>query len=621
MSERFAKYLLVLIPIILLLILCMSTTGGELEVGPGKTYSTIQEAINNSNAGDTISVYSKTYHENIFINKTLSIIGVDGISSTIINGRDQYKETISIDANNVQISGFTIKNEVGTNNPRNKACIKINYANGGIIRDNIIKNGLDGINLVFSSDVSIYDNTIEDTYGDDYDIGNGIYLISSNDNQIYDNIIRNHVYKGVYLQSSSNNDIYRNTISGNFEKGIYLKLNSDDNIIYDNEFLDNEGGHAEEESSSNTWHHNSQGNYWDDYDGYDESPEDGIGDEPYDIPGGTSQDLYPLGNFIQQDQSPIANIVSISPNPATVGDTIHFEGSASDDGTISQWQWKANGNKISSSEDFSYSSLSAGTYTITFRVWDDKGNPSNTDLETLKINSAFNNPPSVTTMSIMPTSAKFGDTIYFSGDGSDQDSEDSVAGYSWTSNLDGFLYNGKSFTRKNLSVGTHTISFKVRDTKGSWSSPTTKTITISPDLDNDNNAPTPDVGGPYEGSANSPISFDGSGSYDSDEGDSITRYYWTFGDDTNAEGATVTHTYSESGTYTVELTVTDSNGLQTTKTSSVTVSVEGSGSNGDSNNNGDEEDSGKIVIPGFEIILIVVVIIIIISLIMLVIKR
>src|SRR3989337_1351468 len=54
------------------------------------------------------------------------------------------------------------------------------------------------------------------------------------------------------------------------------------------------------------------------------------------------------------------------------------------------------------------------------------------------------------------------------------------------------------------------------------------------------------------------ISFNASASSDSDG--SIVSYFWTFGDGTNASGVTVDHAYTNVGTYTVTLTVTDNDG-------------------------------------------------------------
>src|SRR5579875_443341 len=59
----------------------------------------------------------------------------------------------------------------------------------------------------------------------------------------------------------------------------------------------------------------------------------------------------------------------------------------------------------------------------------------------------------------------------------------------------------------------------------------------------------------------------------SEQGGSITAYYWTFGDGrtTNAAGPDVTHVYAQAGTYTASVTVTSSSGTITTLTRNVTV--------------------------------------------------
>jgi PKD repeat protein/pimeloyl-ACP methyl ester carboxylesterase len=55
------------------------------------------------------------------------------------------------------------------------------------------------------------------------------------------------------------------------------------------------------------------------------------------------------------------------------------------------------------------------------------------------------------------------------------------------------------------------------------------------------------------------ITFDASSSYDPDG--TIVKYEWDFGDGNSAEGKVVTHAYTEVGNYTVNLTVTDNDGL------------------------------------------------------------
>ena len=59
---------------------------------------------------------------------------------------------------------------------------------------------------------------------------------------------------------------------------------------------------------------------------------------------------------------------------------------------------------------------------------------------------------------------------------------------------------------------------------------------------------------------------------DSAEGDSnITSYAWNFGDGNSENGETVTHSYSSSGNYTVQLEVEDGNGLADTDTVDIEV--------------------------------------------------
>ncbi len=74
---------------------------------------------------------------------------------------------------------------------------------------------------------------------------------------------------------------------------------------------------------------------------------------------------------------------------------------------------------------------------------------------------------------------------------------------------------------------------------------------------------------------NESITFNASGTYDV-ESDTIT-FTWDFGDETNDTGAVVTHSYSESGTYQVTLTVSDGELEDTAK---ITITVKQSGGQG-----------------------------------------
>lgn len=88
-----------------------------------------------------------------------------------------------------------------------------------------------------------------------------------------------------------------------------------------------------------------------------------------------------------------------------------------------------------------------------------------------------NTPPTVTISS--PTSGSSfasGTTVTFTGSATDTQDGNLSAGLSWTSNLQGALGTGATFTRNDLVIGTHTITVGVTDSGGLSGS---KTITLT----------------------------------------------------------------------------------------------------------------------------------------------
>jgi len=567
-----------------------SATGKTIYVNKagGANYTTIQEAVNAAMSGDEIFVYSGEYDENIEINNKNLILTGESKDATVIDGNKKghvvYANGSDGNEIDIQISGFTIKNAGGTGN----SCIALSYVNNGIINDNKIMNShdSDGIKLSHCNGVTINRNIIS---------GNkqyGINLIYSSDNNIgsYNQIQNNQ--RGISLSSVSNNNIIKeNTISGNTAYGVYIIQSSSDNCFYKNDFSNN--GQNAEDAFTNSWSYNGQGNYWDDYMGEDED-HDGIGDTPYNIDDDTC-DMYPLGYFTGENQKPVAVIDSISPNPATQGQTVSFNGRGTDnDGTIIELEWKSSINgQIGNLEDFTYSDLSTGTHTISFRVKDNSGEWSTTVTRTLIVNAASqqNHKPIATIVAVKPSSANYGTTITFSGQGTDQD-KDEIIEYSWSSSIDGFLSDQAIFTKSDLSPGDHTISFKVKDEKGAWSDVVTTLLTIN-QISSQNNPPISDAGGPYSGIVNVSLSFNGSNSHDPDDEDNIVSYLWDFGDGTNSTITNPTHIYSKVGNYTVTLTVTENHGSKNTSSTYANIVQ---------SNNQNNKGSGKI--PGFEVIFI-----------------
>jgi hypothetical protein len=75
--------------------------------------------------------------------------------------------------------------------------------------------------------------------------------------------------------------------------------------------------------------------------------------------------------------------------------------------------------------------------------------------------------PVATIDSIDPGAIVVGDSVTLTGSGTDADG--TVVGYEWTSSIDGLISTADTFTTSTLSIGTHTIQFRVRDNDGVWS--------------------------------------------------------------------------------------------------------------------------------------------------------
>ncbi len=152
--------------------------------------------------------------------------------------------------------------------------------------------------------------------------------------------------------------------------------------------------------------------------------------------------------------------------------------------------------------------------------------------------------------------------VMFDGTGS-TDPDGTIDSYDWDFG-DGNTGTGSQPQHTYLTDGTFTVTLTVTDDAGDTDSATT-TATI----DLANQTPTADPNGPYNGTVDEPVSFDGSGSNDPDG--NIVAYDWDFGDGNIGTGSNPTHTYGTSGTFTVSLTVTDNDGATDTATTEATI--------------------------------------------------
>ncbi|MDO9379201.1 MAG: PKD domain-containing protein [Nocardioidaceae bacterium] len=146
----------------------------------------------------------------------------------------------------------------------------------------------------------------------------------------------------------------------------------------------------------------------------------------------------------------------------------------------------------------------------------------------------------------------------FDGSGS-TDSDGTVASYAWT-----FGDGGTATTAKPdhtyTQAGTYPVTLTVTDDRGA-SDVKSANVTVTA-----NAKPAATF---TSSSADLKASFDGSGSTDSDG--TVASYAWTFGDGGTATTAKPDHTYTQAGTYTVTLTVTDDDGATDVSSKDVVI--------------------------------------------------
>jgi len=276
--------------------------------------STIWEAVDFANAGDTIVVRDGAYTENIFVGKPLTIKSEHGADSTIIQTVTSESSVFLVNADYVNISGFTITGATGSdaagiclagsdncnissNNATNNCLgIYLFSSNNNTLANNTVSNNDEkGIGLLSSSNNTISNNNLNSNEF-------GIRLDSSKNNTISNNNLNSNEF-GIRLDSSKNNTLTRNTNLNNWW-GFYLEYSSNNKISL-NKFMGNHFNNVLSINSANIWNSTEEitctyngktytrylGNYWDDYNGTD-ADGDGIGDSPYRI--NSDKDNHPL---------------------------------------------------------------------------------------------------------------------------------------------------------------------------------------------------------------------------------------------------------------------------------------------------------------------------------------
>jgi PKD repeat protein/KaiC/GvpD/RAD55 family RecA-like ATPase len=264
-----------------------------------------------------------------------------------------------------------------------------------------------------------------------------------------------------------------------------------------------------------------------------------------------------LDTITVQNRPPIAQFTESS----EIVDTdvvIYFNASDSydPDGTIISHFWNFGDGTNATGMIVINSYADNGTYIVTLTVTDDDGATASTNATKTVLNRT---PVANFTESVQTVYT--GDEIVFNATNS-YDSDGEVISYFWDFG-DETNATGKVVSHAYMDNDNYTVTLVVTDDDGATDSVNaTKTVL--------NRFPvalfTESATTVYTGEN---IYFNASDSCDLDG--YIVSYFWDFGDGTNATGVTVSHSYAEDGSHTLNLTVTDDDGSSVVATHVLTI--------------------------------------------------
>ena len=150
-------------------------------------YTSIQEAVNNAQNGDTIVVSPGTYVENVNVNKELSIISStdlsnDRVNRTYVIGTVPANNVFNIRSSNVTISGFNILGSSSGVDTYEEVGIYLEGVQNCSLHNNTMVLNNIGIGLNNSQRNYIYNNLM--AFG-----SIGALLTGSNENSLSENMV------------------------------------------------------------------------------------------------------------------------------------------------------------------------------------------------------------------------------------------------------------------------------------------------------------------------------------------------------------------------------------------------------------------------------------------------
>jgi PKD repeat protein len=259
---------------------------------------------------------------------------------------------------------------------------------------------------------------------------------------------------------------------------------------------------------------------------------------------------------------PPAAALGLSSTSVHVGDQVRMDasGSRDPDGRITRYEWDYTGDGAyqPGSSRASHTYAQAGTYVVRVRVTDDAGNTAEAEQQ---LTVAAYAPP-VASASCDRTSVTSGQTLRCTSN--DSRSPYRVRNHDWDIQSDGqYDVHGTTVTFHYSRPGSYIVHLRVTDVNGN-AADTTLDVQVA-DV-----APVARITAPSTRKLNTPLTFDGGASSDSDG--SVTGYEWDTGSGYQAGGRTLTATFTTTGSHTVRLRVTDDGGLTAVTSYTFTLS-------------------------------------------------
>ena len=294
---------------------------------------------------------------------------------------------------------------------------------------------------------------------------------------------------------------------------------------------------------------------------------------------GSSDTLDTPLEIIINDKPPIA-LAKAEPNPQSAGDPVNFSDDGSydpDGGSIVkyEWDWENDGTFDEEGVNVNHTWADPGTYYVQFRVTDDEGSSDTLDAP-LEINILFVDKIPIALAKAEPNQQTICLNTEFSDDGSYDPDGGLIVEYAWDFDYDGVTFDeeaiGAAVNHSYSIPGDYEVMLRVKDDEGTYgylAAPLAVTA--------NNELPTAVVDYQYSTWTNEPVIFDGSDSHDNDCGnESITKWEWDWDNDGiyDEEGDNTEHSWSEPGTYYIQLRVTDDEGTTDTLDEPMDIIVE-----------------------------------------------